>query len=110
MHVQDSVSPTSTLDSPAAGSGRKGTFDDLKSPRSQSLEQEINELEIPTTNSPLLGAAELGHLSEVDELEIEPKKCRHLNVSEAVPGLVAVTSYEYERYSREVITCVLDSW
>jgi hypothetical protein len=110
MHVGDSVSPTSTLDSPRSSSGRKDTFVDEGNSRSQSLEQEKNVFGNPLLNSPVLEATELKHVPEVEGLEIEPKNSRYLNVSEAVPGLVAVTSYEYERYFRNVITCVPDSW
>lgn len=108
MHVGDSDSPASTLNSPTPRSRQKSTFDDLGYPYTENSEMEKDGIFArPTSSSPVPEETGLKYTSE-DE-GIEPKGHRHLNMSEAVPGLVAVTSEEYERYSRDVIMCVPDS-
>ena len=109
MHVGDSSSPSPTLNSPISRPGQKSTFDDLGYPYAESSELEKDGIFTgPTSSSPVPEETKLKYISEDEGME--PGGYRHLNMSEAVPGLVAVTSYEYERYSRGVITCVPDSW
>jgi len=108
MHVGDSASPSSTLNSPTPRPEQQSTFDDLGYPYAEKSEMEKDGIFArPTSSSPVPEETGLKYASE-DE-GIEPKGYRHLNMSEAVPELVAVTSYEYERYSRGVITCVSDT-
>ncbi|KIM46861.1 hypothetical protein M413DRAFT_264658 [Hebeloma cylindrosporum] len=106
MHVGD-TSPSSTLYSSASPPGQKSTFGD---PCAESSELEKDGIFAgPTSNSPIPEGRDLKCMLK-DEGNERKGSYRHLNISEAVPGLVAVTSDEYERYDRGFITCVPGSW
>jgi hypothetical protein len=108
MHIGDSGSPSSTLSSPTPFPGQKRTVDDLGYSYAENSEMERDGIFArPTPSSPVPEATGLKYTSENEGTE--PKGHRHLNMSKAVPGLVAVTSDEYQRYSRGVITCVPDT-